>query len=320
MNYIIFDLEWNQSPDGKKHENKQLPFEIIEIGAVKMNENNEVIGTFQRLIKPQVYKWIHSSIHEVIHMNYCDLAKGIPFPQAVQEFLEWCGPSYYFFTWGNQDVFELQRNMKYYQLLHLIPGPVVYYDIQKLFSLCFEDGILRRSLEYAIDYLNIDKREEFHRALADAHYTTEILQQMNPDFFLPNSSLDVYQNPKSRKEEIFIKYPTYNKYVSREFNSREHVMKDHDVISTSCPVCKRLTKRKIRWFINNSKVYYNVSCCREHGYVLGKIKIRKTDEEKYFSIKTMKCIDEKKAEEIRDKRDSLRLKRQSKKRLHKEIS
>ena len=39
MNYIVFDLEWNQCPYGKGKENKRLPFEIIEIGAVKLNED-----------------------------------------------------------------------------------------------------------------------------------------------------------------------------------------------------------------------------------------------------------------------------------------
>ena len=53
MNYIVFDLEWNQSPGGKKYSNSRLPFEIIEIGAVKMNEKREPVDVFQRLIKPQ---------------------------------------------------------------------------------------------------------------------------------------------------------------------------------------------------------------------------------------------------------------------------
>ena len=69
MNYIVFDLEWNQSPDGKKFENARLPFEIIEIGAVKLDKDKNIIDSFQRLIKPQVYNWIHDSIHEVIHVD-----------------------------------------------------------------------------------------------------------------------------------------------------------------------------------------------------------------------------------------------------------
>jgi hypothetical protein len=29
LNYIVFDLEWNQSASGKKNANKKLTFEII---------------------------------------------------------------------------------------------------------------------------------------------------------------------------------------------------------------------------------------------------------------------------------------------------
>ena len=34
MNYIIVDLEWNQSDDGEEPKVKEIPFEIIDIGAV----------------------------------------------------------------------------------------------------------------------------------------------------------------------------------------------------------------------------------------------------------------------------------------------
>ena len=85
MNYIVFDLEWNQSPDGKKCTNKKLPFEIIEIGAVKLDEERKPADTFHRIIRPQVYSWIHDSIHEVIHVDYKDLLNGVSFPQAHGE-------------------------------------------------------------------------------------------------------------------------------------------------------------------------------------------------------------------------------------------
>ena len=46
MNYIIFDLEWNQCPQGKTRENPKLPFEIIEIGAIRalVNDGQLVIA------------------------------------------------------------------------------------------------------------------------------------------------------------------------------------------------------------------------------------------------------------------------------------
>ena len=39
MNYIVLDLEWNQSCRGKEYTVLGLPFEIIQIGAVKLDEN-----------------------------------------------------------------------------------------------------------------------------------------------------------------------------------------------------------------------------------------------------------------------------------------
>ena len=40
MDYIVLDLEWNQAP-GKFDKDNMLPFEIVEIGAVKLNSRFE---------------------------------------------------------------------------------------------------------------------------------------------------------------------------------------------------------------------------------------------------------------------------------------
>lgn len=55
MNYVVFDLEWNQGNTGKEGEVKGIAFEIIEIGAVKLNEDFKMTGSFSRLVKPQIY-------------------------------------------------------------------------------------------------------------------------------------------------------------------------------------------------------------------------------------------------------------------------
>ena len=38
MNYIVLDLEWNQGRKDSKN-SKRLPFEVIEIGATKLDNN-----------------------------------------------------------------------------------------------------------------------------------------------------------------------------------------------------------------------------------------------------------------------------------------
>lgn len=117
MDYVIFDLEWNQCPYGKGKENPKLPFEIIEIGAVKMDGERNVVGTFHRIVKPVVYQHLHHRTREVVGLTEEDLQNGIPFAQAVQEFFAFSGGACMFGTWGPGDLTELQRNMKFYNLL-----------------------------------------------------------------------------------------------------------------------------------------------------------------------------------------------------------
>lgn len=317
MKYVVFDLEWNQCPDGKYLEDEKLPFEIIEIGAIKLDEKKMVIDSFHEIVKPTVYKWIHSKTREVIHMDYKNLLQGDEFPQVAERFLDWCEKDCVFCTWGNLDLMEFQRNLKYYDLLHMLPGPIVYYDIQKMFSICYEDGKSRRSLEYAIDYLGIEKKLTFHRALTDAYYTGMVLEKLDKEEVFQYTSIDVYQNPKRRRDEWHISYPTYDKYVSKEFPNKEKVMKDREVTSTRCPLCKEPAKRKIRWFSANAKQYYSVSLCPTHGLVKGKIRMKRTEEEKFYAIKTLKLIDMKDAKKIQEKQESLRIKRKLRRRQEK---
>ena len=313
MKYIVFDLEWNQCPGGKQEEDVRLPFEIIEIGAVKLNSSREIVDEFHGIVKPQVYHWIHSHTREIIHMDYRSLANGMPFPDLVYRFFQWCGGDYRFCSWGNQDLLELQRNLKYYDMEEMLPGPIEYYDIQKLFNLQYENDSSRKSLEYAVDFLKIKKNETFHRALADARYAAKIFGKIEEECIHRNFSIDVYQNPKCKNEEIHIYYEDYEKYISREFQSKEAATGDREVSSTRCPLCHKPAKKKIRWFSVNSRNYFSISTCPEHGYLKGKVRMKKTDEGKFYAVKTVSRTDANDAKKIREKKELLCAKR----RLHK---
>ena len=143
MVYIVMDLEWTQSCGGKAGAVPGMPFEIIEIGAVKLDENRNVISCFQKLIKPQIYKKLHYAARELLKLNEHDLKNGERFPDAMTEFLLWCGQDgeeYRFCTWGSMDLMELQRNCHYYGMDSCFSTPLFYYDLQKIFSIGFAGG------------------------------------------------------------------------------------------------------------------------------------------------------------------------------------
>lgn len=300
MNYIVLDLEWNQGSE--KNTNPELPFEIIEIGAIKLNSDKKMMGEFNEIIKPSVYKELHRITSKLIHMEMQELEKGKPFKEIAEQFLSWCGEDYIFCTWGPLDLTEFQRNMRYYEMEPLSDGPLVYLDVQKLFSIAYEDSKTRRSLENAVDMLQIEKDIPFHRAFSDAYYTAKVLAHIQPDVE-KMVSYDAFVTPKTREEEVYVKFEKYAKYISREFEDKNEAMADKEVVSTRCYKCNRSLKKKIKWFTPNGKHYYCVSYCNEHGNMKGKIRIRKSENDKVYVVKTLKLISEEEAADIRKRKD-----------------
>ena len=217
-----------------------------------------------------------------------------------------------FGTWGPGDLTELQRNMKFYNLLSLIRGPIHFYDVQKLFAIQYETMKSRRALEYAADFLHLPKDEHFHQALSDAKYTADIFARIDMNVVLAYDSIDVYQNRKSKKEEIHAVYNGYTKFISREFDTKEEVMHDREVCSTHCCICGKTARKRLRWFSAGGKNYYCVAWCPEHGYLKGKARMKHSDEGKLFVVKTIRISSEQEAGEIRQKKENLRKKRNQK--------
>ena len=219
MNYIVFDLEWNQAADLRTRRANSLLFEIIEIGAVKLNEKKEQIDDFHELIKPQVFHTMNQVTGDLIHLKMEQLEDCRSFPEVAADFVQWCGSDFIFCTWGTLDLTELQKNMDYYNMTPVSEKTLQYYDVQKLFSIAFEDRKSRRTLQYAVDFLHIRKDVDFHRAYTDAYYTAEVIKRIGDDRVFRNYSFDTYHMPRNKSEEIKICFEDYAKYISRELRT-----------------------------------------------------------------------------------------------------
>ena len=319
MNYVVLDLEWNQ-PDKNELVNPDLPFEIVEMGAILLNENRQIIGEFTQIVKPVVYKEMNRITGKLIHLNTKELNYGKSFTDTMKDFFEWCGEEYIFCTWGTQDLTELQRNMKYHEMPPLALRPFPYLDVQKLFSIAFDkDRKIRRSLEYAVEYLQIEQDIPFHRAFSDAYYTAKVMEAMEDVSIFENYSYDVFHVPKSRKDEVKVLFHDYAKYISKEFEDKTEAMQDREVISTKCYLCKKNLRKKIRWFAANPKHFYSVSICDKHGFMKGKIRLKKSEDGVYV-VKTQKFISEDEVNEIIAKREHIREMRREKRKAGKQES
>ena len=90
---------------------------------------------------------------------------------------------------------------------------------------------------------------------------------------------------------------------------------DKTVTDLLCYRCRRMLRKKIRWFTGNQRYYYCLGECPEHGYVKGKIRMKHTAAGEVYAIKTIKLTDEAGAELIRRRKEETTDRRRVKSRL-----
>lgn len=179
MNYIIFDLEWNQCGSESEilTEPVCLPGEIIEIGAVKLNDAFQKTDELRLLIRPRYYPKLHHRIVSLTGLRDKELAeKGLTFPQAYEKFMEFCGEEYSFMTWSRSDLPILIDNMLLYGIdVSNLPDT---YDLQRIF--CNEIMRIPRkmALDDALKVLN-EKGDIAHDALNDSRNTALVCGHLN---------------------------------------------------------------------------------------------------------------------------------------------
>lgn len=191
MQYIVLDLEFNQSfpfkTGIKTTPVAECPFEIIQIGAVKLDENFEIVSQFDTLITPQIYTRLHPFVEKITHITETDLQNQPKFTQVYPKFLEFIGTEPAILcTWGPDDVKSLFRNILY----HKLPTEDLshqYINIQPFASQYLNQETGKAiGLKNAVTELGIPITDDFHNALYDAIYTAKILQIVHPPVMTPN--------------------------------------------------------------------------------------------------------------------------------------
>ena len=183
MKYIVLDMERNR-PKCRCKLIKQpivLHGEIIQIGAVMLNEKLEEIGDFEVKIKPIFYKKMNKEIEKLTSISDDNLKDGMPFSEAISKFRQWCGEDTVILTWGPSDVKMLEENLIMQDLdCSWIPED---FDAQLMFD--FQETMEERcySLDYAVYYFGI-KGIKAHDALNDARDTAAVIRNLDVEGFI----------------------------------------------------------------------------------------------------------------------------------------
>lgn len=269
MNYIILDLEWNQPVSHQepvyRRVGDRLIFEMIQIGAVKLNAERQVLDSLSIPIQPTWYTRIHPRIRRMTGLTQEILDEAPRFEEAIEQFVDWCGEDYSLLTWGCDDVSVLQQNMDFFDVHPELP-PLC--DIQHLFSDVYKLKN-RMGLQPAMEMLHIDPDEskQFHNAVNDAYYTALVFQTLEQ----PERVLEYPNQPKQ------LIHPHEDKQTAKGevFASIREALESDMALHPKCAVCgKACVPEETGYVPQTADQYVTLAKCPQHGMMLVRLRFR----------------------------------------------
>ena len=115
MKYIIVDLEatcWKKREKGQKNE-------IIEIGAVAIDESGNELGEFAEFIKPKLNPVLSDFCKELTSISQSEIDAAQSFPEVLKSFQDWIemeSPAYFLCSWGFYDKSQFEKDCKLHGL------------------------------------------------------------------------------------------------------------------------------------------------------------------------------------------------------------
>ena len=183
MQYIILDMEWNQAWPGSSAARQPLPSpmrgEIVQIGAVRMSEDQEIGDEFQVLIRSKYFKKMNSKVAKLTGIRDSVLREhGIPFAEGpeIEQFRAWCGEDITILTWGFDDIAVLRENLA----VHGMEADWAsrWYNAQLIFNAQTDGSSNQKALKTALEIMEIEPSRPAHDALGDAYHTALICARL----------------------------------------------------------------------------------------------------------------------------------------------
>ncbi|MDO4607689.1 MAG: 3'-5' exonuclease [Clostridia bacterium] len=251
MHYVILDMEWD-SAYHKKH--KRFVNQILQIGAVKLDKNFNIVDIFDVTIKSSISKRVSRRFVELTGITKEMMLDGITLENAVDRYNNWLGEDTVTITWSNSDLYTIAENEKL-----LLNGERFkidkYLDLQK-----FIQGELRIlghecksqiSLANAAELLGITTDNyDLHTAKDDSLLCAALLKKHYNEAAFDNLIRDT-ADPEFYRQLYF--KPYYLHHISDERIEKS-------TLRFYCEKCECKMKRETKWRYHNNWFNANFIC------------------------------------------------------------
>ena len=161
--------------------------EIIQIGAVMMNESYEMLDEFSTYVKPR-YGKIDHFIGSLSGISEKTIKDAPDFEEALQKMLQWIGSDEVtFYSWSTTDYDqickEIKAKCKENTMWQILLNPMNWIDYQEKLGKRLESQ-KRLKLADALELAEVDTEGRLHDGLSDAYNTASMIikLELNQDY------------------------------------------------------------------------------------------------------------------------------------------
>ena len=212
--YVVIDLEMCKIFDEKIIKENNIRTEIIEIGAVLINENLEIKDTFKRYVSPQ-YGILDNFIKELTGIKYTDIKTASIFETAIKEFFDWIPKDSIIVSWSENDKTQIEQELLFKNI------DIEQYNIYLENWTDSQQEFTQRmnankpySLSEALVIADINYDENIHDALVDANNTALLFIKMKKE--------EVLQLNKEYNDDSVNQTYTYNPFEDLFMNNNNN--------------------------------------------------------------------------------------------------
>ena len=176
MNYLVVDFEFTfyKRPVGRP---RAFFVEIIEIGAVKLDESLKECGKLQNFVKPHFFPKHAKDAMDFCMITDADMKKAITFPAMLEKMSAmYEAGNTLFVAWGDSDYKVLAEGCS----RHKLENPVLqadYLDLAEAYKL-WRGEENTPGLKTAITEMEVTADGLAHTAFDDAYNTGKVLAKM----------------------------------------------------------------------------------------------------------------------------------------------
>ena len=173
---IFIDLEMNTT-DTRLVRRKKLKNEVIEIGAVRMDDAFHPLDRFRIFVRPQYNGVIERKIYKLTGISNGAVSDAVSLPEALDALEAWCGSDgYEIYAWSTSDLCQLRKECGFKGIDSVFLDEMVqWHDFQEDFrQMLGEKNIL--SLSNAMHRAGLEPEGSLHDASWDAYNSARLME------------------------------------------------------------------------------------------------------------------------------------------------